>query len=345
MKVLVPYDGGDLSEQAAVMAIELLAQHPLELVLLRVASDPERMTDAKQSLRVVADRLARSPAAIQPVLAFGRPEQEIVRCADQRGADLIAMSTHGRSTIARMLVGSVTDRVIRTSPVPVLVLHPPTMSLDRVSPPTVRKLRILAPLDGSAFAEEAVRMAVSLLNPERIDLALACVVGTPEREIPVARGILDEAATRLARPGLAITTTILIGGPATRINQQAVEGGHDLVVMSTHGHGMLTRALVGSVTDEVVRTSEVPVLVIQPQSMETPFDPVSGEDVDPDTAAYTAEYHGRTFSFTSFDHKQQFESAPEAYVGRRLDRPSRIPSAEEGLAGERMTVPPMAREV
>ena len=89
----------------------------------------------------------------------------------------------------------------------------------------------------------------------------------------------------------------------------------------------------------------MPVLVIQPQSMETPFDPVSGEDVDPDKAAHTSEYHGRTFAFTSFEHKQQFDSAPEAYVGRRLDRPGGFPLLRRGVAGEPITVPPMAREV
>lgn len=345
MKVLVPYDGGELSEQAAVMAIELLGQHPLDLLLLRVASDPDGATEAQQSLEDATDRLARSPAAVTPVLAFGRPEQEIVRCADQRGADLIAMSTHGRSMMARLLVGSVTDRVIRTSPVPVLVLHPPTMSIDRVSSPTGRKLRILAPLDGSAFAEEAARMVISLLSPALVELSLVCVVSTPLRDTPVAREILDEAMARLAKPGLDMSTTILTGAAASQIDALAVEGGYDLVVMSTHGHGMLTRSLVGSVTDHVVRTSEVPVLVIQPHSMETPFDPVSGEDVEPDTAAYTTEYHGRTFAFTSFEHKQQFESAPEAYIGRRLDRPVGFPSPYEGFAGERVTVPPMAREV
>lgn len=345
MRVLVPYDGGDLSEQAAVMAIELLGQHPLDLLLLRVASDPESATEAQASLNDAADRLARSPASVAPLLAFGRPEQEIVRYADQRGADLIAMSTHGRFLVARMLVGSVTDRVVRTSPVPVLVLHSPTMSLSRVSPPIARELRILAPIDGSAFAEEAVKMAVSLLNPELIKLTLACVVATPQREAPIAREILEETSTRLAKPGLDITTTILTGAPGRQIDAFAVDGGYDLIVMSTHGHGMLTRTLVGSVTDQVVRTSAVPVLVIQPRSMETPFDPVSGEEVDPEQAAYTTEYHGRTFAFTSFEHKQRFESAPEAYIGRRLDRPAGFPSPYEGFARERVTVPPMAREL
>lgn len=344
MKVLVPYDGGELSEQAAVMAIELLAQHPLDLLLLRVASDPEGATEAQASLDEAAERLAWSPAAVTPLLAFGRPEHEIVRCADQHGADLIAMSTHARPMLARMLLGSVTDRVIRTSPVPVLVLHPPTMSIDRLSPPTGRKLRILAPVDGSKIAEDAVEMGISLLRPELIDLSLLAVQIYPEIDQDDAKRYLKSAAARLAGRGVVASTHLDRGDPPDQIARFALDGGFDLIVISTHGHGMLTRALVGSVTDRVVRTSEAPVLVIQPRSMETPFDPVSGEDVDPDTATHTSEYHGRTFAFTSFEHKQQFESAPEAYIGRRLDRPVGFPSPYEGFAQERVTVPPMARE-
>ena len=129
-----------------------------------------------------------------------------------------------------------------------------------------------------------------------------------------------------------MSTRIVRGDAADQISRLGADGGYDLVVMSTHGHGMLTRALIGSTTDGVVRTSEVPVLVIQPQSMETPFDPVSGENIDPDTATYTSEYHGRAFAFTSFEHKQQFDSDPEAYIGRRLDRPVGFPSPDEGFA-------------
>src|SRR5438067_909779 len=124
MKVLVPYDGAELSEQAAVMALELLAQHRLELLVLHVAPDKQHEAGSRRMVEAAAGRLANSPATITPLLAFGRPEEAIARCADQHGADLIAMSTHGRPMLARILTGSVTDRVIRTSTVPVLVLHP-----------------------------------------------------------------------------------------------------------------------------------------------------------------------------------------------------------------------------
>jgi nucleotide-binding universal stress UspA family protein/YHS domain-containing protein len=348
MKVLVPYDGADLSEQAAVMTIELLAQHHLDIVLLHVAPDDSHAATASASLQEATARLSTSPAPVDPTLSFGSPAEEIVRCAEHRGADLIAMSTHGRSDLMRALVGSVTDRVIRTSPVPVLVFHPPTMSIDRISPPTGRKLRVLVPLDGSELAQEGATMAALVLNPGSIDVSLLSVVGTPQRETPVAREILDRAAAHLNDLGATTSTTILSGEAAQQIAAFATESGHDLIVMATHKHGMLTRTLVGSTTDRVVRIADVPVLVIQPRSMETPFDPVSGEAIDPDAAGHTSEYHGRTFAFTSVEHKHQFDSSPEAYIGRRLDRPTGFPSAAEGMAvgstGETAMVPPTLRD-
>ena len=340
MKVLVPFDGAELSEQAAVMAIEMLAQHRLELILLRVIHDERHEDAARQSLEEVAQRLGGSPAEIRPILAFGRPNERIVKCADQHGADLIAMSTHGRPFLARMLVGSVTDRMIRTSPVPVLVLHPPTMSTDRLSPPAGRKLRILAPVDGSGFSEEAVAMAVSLLRPELIDVTLVSVIDTGEDDGMAAQEILNAEAARLQERGVKVSTRIDYGDTVDKINQCAVEGGYDLVTVSTHGRGMIARMLVGSVTDRLVRTSEVPMLVIQPHSMEIPHDPVSGEDVDPDKAVYVTEYHGRSFYFRSFDHKHRFDSDPEAYLGRRLIPVGRSDSPYDGVAREPTPIPP-----
>jgi nucleotide-binding universal stress UspA family protein/YHS domain-containing protein len=355
MKVLIPYDGAELSEQAATLTIELLGQHRLEMLILRVVSDSNQMGDARASLKSVTERLEHSPAAVRPILTIGRPAEAIVRCADQRGADLIVMATRGRSDLERMLLGSVTDRVIRTSPVPVLTVHPPTTWLDYVSPTVGRKLRLLAPLDGSAFAEEAVQMAVSLLRPELVEVGLVSVVTTPQVETAAARANLDAASDRLVVRRVEATETILEGEPARQIARHASEEGYDLIVMSTHGHSALLRSLVGSIADRVVRIAEAPVLMIQPRSMDTPYDPVSGEDVDPDRAAYSSEYQGRLFSFTSFEHKQRFDGDPEAFVGRRL-AVSNGPEMYEGLArtpegmyagiaGESRTIPSPTRDV
>ena len=331
MKVLIPYDGSELSEQAAVMAIELQAQHPMELQLLHVAPDPTHADAGWASLSAAAERLGQSPVEVTPVMTYGRPDDEIARYADQHGADLIAMSTHGRSMLARMLVGSVTDRVIRTAPVPVLVLHPPTMSIDRVSPPAGRRLRVLAPCDGSEYAVDAVMMAVSLLRQEHLEIELLTAVVVPDLQT-AARQTLETTARRLRDQGVSVTTVLVHGDAAPAIARHTHEGGFDLVVMSTHGHGMIARALIGSMTDKAVRMSEAPVLVVQPRTMETPHDPVSGEEIDPDLAAYTSEYHGRVFAFTALEHKQQFDGTPEAYIGPRMARLAGFPSTNEGMA-------------
>ena len=339
MKVLVPYDGSDQSEQAAIMAIDLLAQHHLDLTLLQVAPDAAHAEAARASLESVIQRLASSPAEVTGAVVLGRPESEIAKYADHHGADLIAMSTHGRSMLARMLVGSVTDRVIRTSPVPVLVLHPPSMSVDRLSPPAGRRLRVLAPFDGSLFAADALKMAVSLLRPEHLEVTVMTAVVVPDFQA-LARGPLETTAQELRELGVTVTTQIVQGDAAPAIMRLTREGGFDLLLMSTHGHGMIARALLGSTADKAVRMSEVPVLVVQPHSMETPHDPVSGEEIDPDLAPYTSQYHGRVFSFTTLEHKQLFDGTPEAYVGSRLARPGRIPTADEGLSAPR-PIPPM----
>lgn len=315
MRVLVPYDGGELSEQAAVMAMELLAHHGLEVVLLHAAPDERHAADTQASLDAVAARLGRSPDVIRAAMVVGRPDREIVRYAEHQSVDLIAMSTHGRPLLTRMLLGSVTDRVIRTSPVPVLILHPPTMSVDAVSPPAGRRLKILAPLDGSPMAEDAVGLVASLLRPERIDVTLVTNVSSPLLE-GFAHDVFTEAATRLRERGVTVTTLVKHGEAADEIAKLAADEGFDLIAMSTHGRAMLARAILGSTTDRVVRISKVPVLVIQPRLMQTAHDPVSGEEIDPATAGYRSEYHGRTYWFTSFEHKQQFDGAPAAYVGR-----------------------------
>lgn len=332
MKVLVPYDGAELSEQAAIMSVDLLAQHPIDLLLLHVESDAKHEADAHRVVEAAADRLACSPAAIMPLVAFGRPEDEIVRCADQHGADLIAMSTHGRSPLSKLVAGSVTDRVIRTSPVPVLVLHPPTMALEGLLPATGRKLRVLAPLDGSDFPEAAVDKAISLLRPGLVEVTLIVALATPQAEAPAAWTVLDAMAAHLRARGVATSALLAEGEAASEITSAAHDGGYDLIVMATHGSGPLTRALVGSVTDRVIRTSEVPVLVIQPDAMETPHDPVSGEDVDPENVPWSSAYHDRTFAFTTLEHKQQFDGDPGAFIGRRLAHLTQPTTRYDGLA-------------
>ena len=140
-KILVPLDGSDMAE-AVLPHVEMLARaNGCEVVLLRVALNPAyqfAMTDpamlgvivndmqaeAEKYLQRVTGQLKERGLTVTSEMAEGDTATCILKIAEQKGADLIAMSTHGRSGVARWLIGSVADRVMRTAKVPVLLVRP-----------------------------------------------------------------------------------------------------------------------------------------------------------------------------------------------------------------------------
>ena len=336
----VPYDGGDLSEQAAVMAINLLAQHPLDLLLfLRVASDRDGATEGP-AFPGRGDGSSRQVDGSGDAVAGLRPPRA-GDCSVRRTAwrRLDRHVDPRRSDLVRMLVGSVTRPRDPTLAGAALVLHPPTMSIDRVSPrlakaqdPAARRLGVRR---GSG------QMAVSLLSPERTELSLV-------------RGghAADAEADRARNPGRSSYPPGAAGArhddddPGRRdgyqINALAIEGGHDLIVMSTHwARGWIDARRKRHRPDGSHLRSTA--LVIQPHSMETPFDPGQRRGRRPKKAAHRCLPRPDLHL-----HVVRAQAAvrvrPEAYIGRRLDRPVGFPSAGEGMAQEG-DGPPVAREV
>jgi nucleotide-binding universal stress UspA family protein len=141
---------------------------------------------------------------------------------------------------------------------------------------------VLVPLDGSLSGEEALDHAMAVAGDKDVEYVLLHVI-TPilymtdpvgvaypeqtEAELNVwAESYLNEAAARIRARGFAAETRILRHPhPARAILESAVASGVDLIAMETHGHGGLTRVLMGSVTDKVVRGSPVPVLAHCPR--------------------------------------------------------------------------------
>ena len=148
--------------------------------------------------------------------------------------------------------------------------------------------RILVPLDGSELAEKALPVAKSIAQSSGTTIHLVQVVSrlpeleagrtglsiqVAELEIGVARQLVEARITRgkeyvtsvaaqIEKEGIEATTALLEGAPSENIVNYAKEHGIDLVVMSTHGYSGLKRFFVGSVTDRVIRSCEVPVLVV-----------------------------------------------------------------------------------
>jgi nucleotide-binding universal stress UspA family protein len=157
----------------------------------------------------------------------------------------------------------------------------------RSQAPEPRRFRsILLPLDGSAFAEEAVPWAATIARKARARLRLALVHQTPPSppldessarlytRIELAlrkseREYLRRVAARIKGAGaIQLATATLSGPPAAALADYAREVGVDLVVMTTHGRGGLQRAWLGSVADRLVRSLEIPVLLIRPKEGE-----------------------------------------------------------------------------
>ena len=140
-KILVPLDGSEMAE-AVLPHVEMLARaNGCEVVLLRVALNPayqfamtdpamlgvlvsDMQADAEKYLQRVTAQLQERGLTVSAETAEGYTAECILQVAQEKGVDLIAMSTHGRSGVARWLIGSVADRVMRTAKVPVLLVRP-----------------------------------------------------------------------------------------------------------------------------------------------------------------------------------------------------------------------------
>jgi nucleotide-binding universal stress UspA family protein len=133
--------------------------------------------------------------------------------------------------------------------------------------------RILVAVDGSPDAHRALAQAVELARDQNARLTLLTVISplagfaslapSSADQVALARRCYEQIlreATDAVPPDISVTTLLLEGPPAKRIVERVREGGHDLVVMGSHGRGRLGSALLGSVSQQVVHHSPVPVL-------------------------------------------------------------------------------------
>jgi nucleotide-binding universal stress UspA family protein len=198
----------------------------------------------------------------------------IAAYADDVGADLIAIATHGRSGFKRIVLGSVTDRVLRTARCAVLVVPP--HAHEAVPRAPVAYQRIVCPVDFSDASSRAFDVAASLAAEAAGRVTALHVVETPPElaDMP-APGFEDYRALFFDRArkslqtmtgglhaGCGVDELLLAGKPAREILRCAEEQQADLIVMGIQGRGAIDRALFGSVCQHVVRGAACPVLTV-----------------------------------------------------------------------------------
>ena len=196
---------------------------------------------------------------VSSTVEAGDPDSWIVSVAEKEPGTLIAMSTHGRSGAARLILGSITNKVLHSTNAPVLVLRP----RDGEAPAPEAELKhVIVPLDGSPLAEQVLPHVVSLAQALGLTVTLLRVPSHHQSGPPV--NYLAKIGEKLERAGLPSVKSRIIGGhPAETIVSVARETPHSMVAMTTHGRSGIKRWVLGSVTDHVVRHCGEPVLVIR----------------------------------------------------------------------------------
>jgi nucleotide-binding universal stress UspA family protein len=225
---------------------------------------------------------------VETLVGCGDAAREITAVAVVWRAGLIVLTTHGRSGLGRWLYGSVADGVLRRAPVPVLLV--PATCEHRW--PGGRPRRLLVPLDGSAYAEEALAPAAQLARAAGAELRLLRVAELPLHprrpgsimagydsdstpELTRTKEYLGAVAARLRARGLEVTVRTDVGAPGEVIGEHAHVAGTDLLVMATHGHTGLARLLLGSVAAGALQRANRPTLLVRPEAIRTAGTPPS----------------------------------------------------------------------
>jgi nucleotide-binding universal stress UspA family protein len=292
--ILVPLDGSALAEGALAVAGTLAERLGAELRLVHVhrpavvdelatyglTADAARST-AEHYILGVADRVrVAHRATVSAALVDGSAAESIVAHAKEVGSDLIVMASHGRTGASRFWLGSVADAVMRSADLPVLMVRGRSSAApDATKAPFAR---LLVPLDGSAFAEQALPHAIALAKLGGADVHLLRVE-EPAESLRTSVWALapqeaDDLPDRLRRAGDDLEALVQRfaseWAPAKAsaearagrrvgdtIAEVAAERGTDLIAMTTHGRGA-SRMLVGSVADKVIRGTQCSVLLV-----------------------------------------------------------------------------------
>jgi nucleotide-binding universal stress UspA family protein len=300
--VLVPLDGSPFAEQALPLALSLASRSEADLHLARVHQFPLRPLQGDELTLdpVLDDRLREAareylagaeervqpllPRRVRSALLEGAVADCLRRHAGEIGADLIVMTTHGRGPLSRLWLGSVADTLLREVALPVLLVRPQHPAAEPAAPVVSR---VVVPLDGSDLAEAILEPAAALGSAFDAEFTLLRAVepvivadyhaggnalvglepGLLRKVRDAAELYLEGVAIRLRARGLRVRTRVTVERPAAAvILDEAGARPGQVIALHSHGRAGLSRLLLGSVADKVIRGAACPVLVQCPPS-------------------------------------------------------------------------------
>jgi nucleotide-binding universal stress UspA family protein len=279
MNVLYATDGGDPARDALALLSRVAAAAKARVTAVTVV---RQRGIADEEARPEADLLDSAVTTLQAAgfAAEGRslqghPGPAILKEIDGGNYDLALVGAGNRSRLGRLLMGSVSTKLLHASPVSVMIV--------RRAGEAAAEARVLFGADGSNDADRVLDQIIGLLDPSACRVHILSVAEhlMPQLSLPIpragyatsaptpelerewteaARSAAAAAATKLERAGFKTETQATLGAPAARLLAESERVGADLVVVGSRGLDAVERASLGSVSDQVVR--EAPATLV-----------------------------------------------------------------------------------
>jgi nucleotide-binding universal stress UspA family protein len=295
--ILVPLDGSLLAECVLPHVVAIARAFNAKVILLRMldknqASEKAQLFDllnwqmnktgAKLYLEKVSARLQKSGLQIETAILEGLVAESITEYTLSRGIKLIILSSHGRSGLSQWGISSVTQKIIFSAPSSLLIIRayqPATSELIER-----QYTRMMVPLDGSLRAENVLPMVTLLARFYQSQIHIVHVVKTPEiaRQMPLTREevelsdrivarnreeairYLDQVRQHSPLDGIDVQTRLLTSdNAAAALHEFSEKESIDMVALSAHGYSGNDQWPYGSMVNNFILYSKVPLLIVQ----------------------------------------------------------------------------------
>jgi len=279
-KILVAVDGSESSihalkesfklatnEKSWITVVSVVPPYEGELELVGVRDIKKALRQPCEKALSISNDIAKAEGAlIKTVCEEGEAHERIIDLAEAENCDLIIMGRRGLRRLERVLVGSVTARVIGYSHKDVLVVPRDTV---------VGWQKILVATDGSRYSKDATERAIDFAKSYGGELKVISVVDVPaefygeapdavESLINKAKGFVEDVKKQAETAGIRTETFVREGEAFQAITNLAGDQNVNTIIMGSHGRTGLKRLLMGSVTEKVIGHAPCPVLVVRP---------------------------------------------------------------------------------
>jgi nucleotide-binding universal stress UspA family protein len=227
---------------------------------------------ARASAKSAAERIETTGIRASAAVIYGHPRTDIAKYAKGWGADFVIVGSHGRGGLARFLLGSVAQGVLRGAHCSVEVVREGELATGG--------MKILLAVDGSEFSVEAARSVtarpwpegsevkvLSVVNPvipvEALDMEPEVIEQLRNEATHLAQEAVEQAEEVVEKSGMKVSTSVLLGNPRAAIVDEAKEWGANLIVLGSHGRTGFNRLLLGSVSEAVALHAHCSVEVIR----------------------------------------------------------------------------------